>query len=314
MLKDSLGSLKMNRVLLAGWFSFEEMGASAGDIMARDLACAWLETAGYQVDVAVVPPFVGQVDWRSADPAAYSHIVFVCGPFGNGEPITPFLERFHGIPLVGLDLSMLEPLDSWNPFQLLLERDSSRAARPDISFLSTRPLVPVVGTVLIDNQDEYGKDARQSTANQAIQKLLAAREVAVVPIDTRLDVNKTGLRTAAEIETLIARMDVVVTTRLHGTVLALKNGVPAVVIDSVAGGAKVYRQARSIGWPIVFRVEDLRESTLAEAFDYCLTPEARSEAVACCQRAQNAVAAIREEFIAGMISSSLVGARRGPVI
>ena len=36
-------------------------------------------------------------------------------------------------------------------------------------------------------------------------------------------------------------MDAVVTTRLHGTVLAIKNGVPPVVIDPIAGGRKVLR-------------------------------------------------------------------------
>ncbi len=291
-----------NRVLLAGWFSFEEMGASAGDLMACDLAREWLEKAGYTVDVAVVPPFAGNVDWRHADPAAYTQVLFVCGPFGNGEPVTPFLERFKGIPLIGLDLTMLESLDSWNPFDFLLERESSRTARPDISFLSTRPLVPVVGTILIENQDEYGNNARQRSANDSIQRLLNSREAAVVPIDTRLDVNKTGLRSAAEIETLIARMDMVVTTRLHGTVLAIKNGVPAIVIDSVAGGAKVYRQALSIGWPVTFRIEELTDRKLAAAYDYCLTAEARSEALACGRRAKQAVEKIRQEFITAMAS------------
>jgi exopolysaccharide biosynthesis predicted pyruvyltransferase EpsI len=72
--------------------------------------------------------------------------------------------------------------------------------------------------------------------------------MAVIAIDTRLDENRTGLRTAGEVESLIARMDVVLTTRLHGMVLALKNGVPAIAIDSVAGGAKVRRQpTRSAG-------------------------------------------------------------------
>jgi hypothetical protein len=27
-------------VLVAGWFSFEQMGATAGDLLARDVACA----------------------------------------------------------------------------------------------------------------------------------------------------------------------------------------------------------------------------------------------------------------------------------
>ena len=49
------------------------------------------------------------------------------------------------------------------------------------------------------------------------------------------------LRTAEEVESLIARMDVVLTTRLHGLVLALKHGVPVVAIDPIAGGAKLRR-------------------------------------------------------------------------
>ena len=31
------------KTLVAGWFSFEQMGASAGDLLARDLVCEWLE-------------------------------------------------------------------------------------------------------------------------------------------------------------------------------------------------------------------------------------------------------------------------------
>ena len=30
---------KRMRILVAGWFSFEDMGATAGDIIARDIAC-----------------------------------------------------------------------------------------------------------------------------------------------------------------------------------------------------------------------------------------------------------------------------------
>ena len=53
------------------------------------------------------------------------------------------------------------------------------------------------------------------------------------------------------------------TTRLHGLVLALKNGVPAVAIDTVAGGAKVARQADALGWPVL-AADSLTASELAE--------------------------------------------------
>ncbi len=292
--------MSVKKTLVAGWFSFDEMGASAGDLMARDLACEWLECAGHRVQIALAPPFEGGIDWRDADPGEFSNVVFVCGPFGNGPPVDEFMARFQGVTMSGLDLSMLQPLEEWNPFRLLLERDSNRTSRPDIAFLSRQDHVPLVGAVLIDDQPEYAMKASQKQAHEAIRRLLHSRNAAVVPIDTRLDVNTTGLRTAEQIESVIARMDVVVTTRLHGTVLSLKNGVPAVVIDSVSRGAKVLTQARSIGWPIVFRVEELSDEKLAQAFDYCLTEKAREEARACGERAKQAVARVRDEFIAAM--------------
>lgn len=295
----------MRRVLVTGWFSFEQMGASAGDLMARDLACRWLRRAGRPYDVATAAPFAGGVDWRAVDPNGYDHVLFVCGPFGNGPPLLEFLDRFAG-KLVGLNLTLLQSLEEWDPFQFLIERDSSRGANPDIVFgagtdapPSPRP-VPVVGLVLIDAQPEYKADDVLHVADAALRRLVASREMAVVPIDTRLDENRTGLRTPGEVEALIARMDVVLTTRLHGTVLALKNGVPVVAVDSVAGGAKVLRQAETIGWPARFTADTATDEALARAFDFCLTAEARAAADQCRARAAATVERLGERFVAWM--------------
>lgn len=267
------------RVLVAGWFSFEDMGATAGDFLACDVTRAWLREAGCTVDVAVMPPRTGEVDWRTVDPASYAAVVFVCGPFGNGWPVTDFLDRFRGRRLIGLNLSMLESLDNWNPFDLLLERDSSRAARPDVSLAARHPLVPVVGVVLVHAQKEY-RGAMHETVNATIDRVLRARDAAAVRIDTRLDRNVTGLRSPAQVESVIARMDTVLTTRLHGLVLALKNGVPAVAIDPIAGGAKVRRQAETLGWPVLLG-DELTDEALSVALNESLTEAARARARRC---------------------------------
>lgn len=285
------------KVLLTGWFSFEQMGASAGDLIARDVAAGWLEEAGAEYDLAHAPPFEGGVRWDEVDPKAYSHLVFVCGPFGNGPPITEFLPRFSHCRLIGLNLSMLESLEVWNPFALLLERDSSRTARPDVSLLSSRPLVPVVGLVLIDAQPEYGGRDLKSEANTAFDRLLAGKEAAVVRIDTRMDENATGLRTPGEVESLIARMDVVLTTRLHGLVLALKNGVPAIAIDSVAGGHKVSRQAETLGWECAYLAEAVTENDLEDAYRFCLSEEGRRAAGRCRDRARRTLEDVHRKFV-----------------
>ncbi len=113
-------------------------------------------------------------------------------------------------------------------------------------------------------------------------------------------VDKTGLRTAAEIESVIARMDLVLTTRLHGLVLSMKNGVPAIAIDPVAGGAKVSRQAAALGWPLIFDADTVTDRQLQEAFDYCRTEDARQQVESCRRRAVQALEQLRIEFIDSM--------------
>jgi len=291
------------RTLVAGWFSFEQMGATAGDLMTRDLAKQWLESAGHQVDLAVAAPFEGGVDWRAVNPAGYQQVVFVCGPCGNGWPLTEFLERFRATRLVGLNLTMLEPLEVWNPFQFLLERDSSRTAHAELAFLSEQPKVPVVGVILVHEQKEYKSGLHQS-ANDVIQRVLAANDVAAVQIDTRLDINATGLRTPAQVESMIARMDAVVTTRLHGTVLALKNGVPAIAIDPIGGGAKIRRQCETIGWPLVFDADSVDDEALSRALKYCLTEDGRAQARQCGERARKMAIEVRERFLEDAANSA----------
>lgn len=294
------------RFLLAGWFSFAEMGATAGDLLARDVARGWLEDAGHAVDVAVAPPFTGGIDWRTTDPAQYDGLVFVCGPLGNGWPVTELLEHFAGRRLVALDVSMLEPLEAWNPFHVLRARDSTAESHPDISFAAPPLTRPVAGVVLVHPQTEY-REPLHEVAHAAIDRLLDAHDVVPLPIDTRLDVSAHGLTRPDQVEALIARTDVVVTTRLHGLVLALRNGVPVVAIDPIAGGAKVDRQARTVGWPLVFTADALDEHRLADAFAYCLTEPARTLARACGRRAAAAVHSLGEDFVAA------VGALPAPV-
>jgi hypothetical protein len=290
----------MKRTLVVGWFSYPEMGATAGDLFAADLVSDWLSSVDRPHDVAKAAPFEGGVDLGELDPLSYSELIFVCGPFGNGWPITEMLSQFAHCRLIGIDLSMLQPLDEWNPFDLLIERDSSVTSNPDITFLSGKPNVPLIGVILVHPQEEYGDRALHGQANEAISNLLDDAEAAPIPIDTRLDRNATGFRTPRQVESVIKRMDAVVTTRLHGCVLALKNGVPPVAIDPIAGGAKISRQMSTIGWPIVFSAEELDPVELEGALSFCLSEEARALARECATRAAHRVEKLRERLLNGL--------------
>lgn len=284
------------RVLLAGWYSFGRMGATAGDLLVRDVVGSWLVAAGIPYDIAVAEPFEGGLDWRQADPRQYSHLLFACGPLGNGWPAADLLERYRDCRLVALDVSMLEPLAVWNPFDLLIERDSDRAARPDLAIAAETSPLPLCGVVQVHKQKEYSHGLHEA-ADVAIRDLLDSRDVVPVPIDTRLDINATGLRSPAQVESLIARMDMVLTTRLHGLVLALKHGVPALAIDPIPGGAKVRRQAEVLGWPLVFASDQMDWRGLQDAFDCCLGEAARAKARECSQHALAALRDVREQLI-----------------
>ena len=288
------------RVLVAGWFSFRGMGTTAGDLLARDVVVSWLAGAEITYDISTVAPFGEGIDWRTADPAAYTHVVFVCGPFGNGPPIAEFLHRFRKCRLFGLNLSMLQRLEDWNPFEVLFERDSTRTVRPDISFLHRGTSRGVAGLILVHPQNEYGTRGRHARANQALLEILHAKNIVAIPIDTCLENNAMGLSQPAQIEALIARMDFVATTRLHGLTMALKNAIPALVVDPIRGNAKVRCQASALGWPAAIGVDEISERRLADLCAYCLTDEARAKARECGIRAMRRLAGLRQEVLAAL--------------
>jgi hypothetical protein len=209
-------------------------------------------------------------------------MIFVCGPYSLREEYqNDLMARFQYSVKIGLNLSMIEQVtQSLNGFDYLIERDSDRNCRPDLSFLFESARVPVVGRVLVHAQPEYGPRSLHDLANTNIHHLLASRDLAVVEIDTQLGLNAVALRSSSAIEALIAKMDVIVSTRLHGLVLALKNGVPVVAVDPIDGGAKLTAQARAVSWPVLFSPTD-GVRALEDGLKFCLTADARKLAAQC---------------------------------
>jgi hypothetical protein len=288
------------RVLVAGWFSFEGMGATVGDLLARDVVVEWLAGAGIGVDIALAEPFGDGPDWRTLPSEIYAAVVFVCGPFGNGPPLTPFLERFGGRRLIGIDLTMLESPSIWNPFELLLERDSDRHVRPDLAFAAPYRTVPLVGVFQVHRQREYGSRGRHAAVREAIGRLFDRHTLARLDLDTRLDLPNPVGRTPEAIESVVRRMDVIVTSRLHGLVLALRHGVPALALDPIAGGAKLSRQASAVGWTASLRPEELSDEAVDRAFSYCLSAEARAAARSAATRAAASLDDVRNDLLSAL--------------
>ena len=260
------------------------------------------DVAAFMDKIAVAVP--GAVPAHEVDPARYTHLIVVCGPFWPGllQRRGPDLRRFSRCTRIGLNLTMVEPLDAWNPFHLLLERDSDRSARPDLTFLRPTRRVPVVGVCTIARQKEYGDRQRHGEALRLIGKLVKDRSLAAVPVDTRWPAgrNDGGLGSPAQVISVIERMDVLLTNRLHGLVFALKAGVPVLAIDPVEGGDKVTAQAGVLGWPAVTTVDDGTAARLEAMLDWCLSDEGRAAAKRMGAKAQELLAPVEHQFRQGL--------------
>jgi hypothetical protein len=284
------------RILVVGWFSWHQMGSTLGDDLSLEVACEWLSRADLPFDIALVRSSPSPAAWSLVDPSLYTHLLWVCGPFLLNPWVAEMLERFSHCKLIGLNISLLNEADR-ERFDLIIERDSETLGRPDLAFASQARRAPVVGLIQVHPQAEYKERAMHDAANAAIKRLTESQPMAVVNIDTKTFDNDAGLRSPSEIESLIARMDVVVTTRLHGMVFALRNGVPAIAIDPIAGGAKIYKQSRTIGWPLVFTADTLDDAELADAFACAQTEQVRRMARECAAGAVKMLADIADGFV-----------------
>ena len=288
------------RVLVAGYFT------TVGDYDSLKIVRRWLTEAKMDHDflaysTAVRKWLVESMDPDRLDPQHYSHLVIVCGPcaedyYKHRAPID--LNRFGHCRITGINLSMIDPVAQWNPFDELIERDSDRCGRPDLTFLWERNPVPVVGLCVFGPQRKPLPHHHDDRAEAMLNELTESREMAVVPIDTRLTRNRCGQRTPGEIDSLFSKMDVVLTTRLHGLVYAIKNAVPAIAIDAVSDGAKVTSQGQAIQWPWVYSIDDVTPADLASALQCCLEPQARQRAIECTQRSRGQLETLGEEFLA----------------
>lgn len=112
-----------------------------------------------------------------------------------------------------------------------------------------------------------------------LEQWLGGLDAARLPLDTRLDPRDWRLpATAAQVGSVIARLDAVVSMRMHGLVLALRAGVSVLAVDPVAGGGKVSAQARAWDWPAVLAAEETDPARLNGLLRWCLSDAGRDAA------------------------------------
>lgn len=269
----------MSRALVCGWPSVPGGEATAGDLLTMGEVARILEGLGLEVEMATNTGFAWGVDAAVMPVDRYAHVVFVCGPL-HGTKVAELIDRFPTANRVAVNVSVVDEAFT-ERFDHVIERDGRDRARADLSFACRPAPVPVIGIVRSHPQPEYPR-ADHDRVHAIVQLALASRECATVDFDTRVhpsaDPFAAHARTPAAVSSLAARMDVVVSTRLHGVVLALAVGTPVVAIDPIRGGAKLSAQMQAIGWPCWFTPETVTSEQLAQAIQWCLTRPARDHA------------------------------------
>ena len=248
------------RVLLAGWFSFDEVIATVGDELGADVVTGWLTDLGIDHHVAWAPYMERGLDWRDVDPADYTHLVFVSGPLFDLPELRRLSEAFSGVQRWAVNVSVVS--DAGRAlFDRVWERDAAGLARPDLAVEGPDPEAPVVAVAFTPVQGEYGERSQAERVRGAIEEWLADRALPWFELDMDL-FEKPHARRPAQVEALVRRADVVVSMRLHALVLGLKHGRPVVACDPISGGAKVTSQATALDWPLVVPAEVLTADAL----------------------------------------------------
>lgn len=265
-------------VLITGWPSFPEGEPTAGDVLAMEAVHEALTSAGVPAELVWSPVFrPAGLSLADAEPERYTHLIFVAGPV-HGEQVRRLHTRYRHCRRIAVGVSVVDPTDpAVLGFHQVLARDGQgEEPRRDLAAGRAVRDVPVVGVMMSPVRVEYGGRRRNEEVEQELGRWLDSRECALVPLATTLE--PYGWRTPgspAQVEAIVRRMDVVITMSLHGLVLALKNGVPALAVDPVEGGAKVSAQARAWQWPAFVvaggGTPSLSHAELERHWEWCLS-------------------------------------------
>ncbi len=271
------------RVLVAWYGSFPDHG-TIGDLRAFEAVVTHLVGRGLSVDHASAEVEVHgatRVVWEAAQPTDYVAVIFVCGPILKSHRLTRSLfDHFASVPMIGLSVSMFDETNCeyFNPFDIVLARQGMAErygdvaiAAPPVDLPSRAPEsaddVAVIGLVLRGPQGEYGSERCLAEETRAVFDDVVARlrmvcNARVQVIENHLERSKVA---PVEIDAAYRGVDLVLTTRFHGAVLAMRYGKPFIAVDQIRGGAKVYDLLKPLGWPHIGKIREVSAGMLATA-------------------------------------------------
>jgi len=290
-------SPKSKKAIIVGHFSFPGSRGTFGDIEALEIVCDWLEESNIEFDVAAnLEDGVNGVDISLIDEKKYGIFIFVCGPwYSEGRIQLTLLKKFSHCLKIGVNLTTFE--EGLSGFDYLLSRDNFQEKNADIAFAKVVNKIPVVGIVLVDRQKKYGIKQRHLYIRYVITEYFKKGDFAPIWLDTNANLNIMNISNKNQFESIVSRTDLVVTNRLHGVVLSLKNAIPVIAIDPVEGGGKVTAQVKALGWPILISAEEFTEEKLHQTINYCLSNNLQEALIKSQQQAFQSIEGTKNKFI-----------------
>ncbi|MDX8467709.1 polysaccharide pyruvyl transferase family protein [Mesorhizobium sp. VK23B] len=258
---------------LVWWGSFEGGGgATVGDLHAVENLSAALRQAGHDHDV-LSHPALGIAGHRQVRDLfdirrEIETLVFVCGPIVQTDELVDLLAVHRKARKIAVGVSVISRhRDMAARFEAVLARDGLSRQSFDLAISHSRPCAAPLpgkrlkaGLCFRGDQRDYGDGMSEwARAERLLLQLAETFGLDTEPIDTVL---RPG-NEAAKIERQFETVDLVLTTRLHGSLYGLSEGKPVIAIDQIRGTGKVKPILNRIGWPLAYSIEEANEALLA---------------------------------------------------
>jgi polysaccharide pyruvyl transferase WcaK-like protein len=269
-----------SRLVIFWWGSFH-LDGTIGDEASAKALYMYLRENGHKVDVVSWKSlnWVEVINAPQLDYASYSKIIFVCGPIlPNYPPLEELLAKAkqHNLTTIGFSVSLFKNEDgtTYIPFDVIFPRESPEGVGVDLAVLNSSTQAKQIknssykiGLVLRGWQKEYGAENCDhqfidSLVKEALEKFSTHNLVQLIDIDHQLSRSQMNLE---EYDSIYGSCDLIITTRFHGGIFAIRNLIPVLILDQIRPFGKVTRLFDHIDYPYKYLSTEIE---LANILDF----------------------------------------------